>query len=56
LIDWGTNGDDYMCVLEGSERYGDVSGFGGHRENQLFIVTAQALIETHKGDVIAVFH
>jgi hypothetical protein len=45
-----------MYVLEGSERYVDVSCLGGHRKNQLRIVTAQALIETHKGDVIAVFH
>ena len=45
-----------MLVLEGSERFVDVSGLGGHRENQLCIVTTQTLITTHKGDVIAVFH
>jgi hypothetical protein len=59
LIDWGSNGcvcGDDMRVLECSERYVDVSGLGGHRGNQLRIVTAQALIKTHKGDVIAVFH
>jgi hypothetical protein len=44
------------AYLKGSERFIDVSGLGGHRENQLCIVTAQALIETHKGNVIAVFH
>ena len=59
LIDRGANGcvcGDDMRVVEGSERFVDVSGLGGHRENQLRIVTAQALIETHKGNVIAVFH
>jgi hypothetical protein len=45
-----------MRVVEGREQYDDVSGLGGHHENQLSIVTTQALIETHKGDVIAVFH
>jgi hypothetical protein len=45
-----------MLVLEGSERFVDVSGLGGHRENQLRIVTAQKLISTHKGHDIAVFH
>lgn len=59
LVDRGANGcvcGDDMLVLEGSERFVDVSGLGGHRENQLRIVTAQALIETHKGNVIAIFH
>jgi hypothetical protein len=59
LIDRGANGcacGDSMRVLEGSKRFVDVSGLGGHRENQLCIVTTQALIETHKGNVIAVFH
>jgi hypothetical protein len=37
-------GDD-MLALEGSERFVDVSRLGGHRANQLRIVTAQALIE-----------
>jgi hypothetical protein len=45
-----------MLILKGSERFADVSGPGGHRENQLRIVTAQTLISTHTGDVIAVFH
>jgi Reverse transcriptase (RNA-dependent DNA polymerase) len=59
LVDRGANGGicgDDMLVLEGSERFVDVSGLAGHRENQLRIVTAQALIQTHKGNVIAVFH
>jgi hypothetical protein len=59
LIDRGANGcvcGDDMRILEGSKRYVDVRGLGGHRENQLRIVTAQALIENHKGDVIAVLH
>jgi hypothetical protein len=45
-----------MRVLEVSERFVDVSGLVGHIENQLCIITAQALIETHKENVIAVFH
>jgi hypothetical protein len=59
LVDRGANGGicgDDMLVLEGSERFVDVSGLAGHRENQLRIVTAQALINTHKGNVIATFH
>ena len=43
LVDRGVNdgvcGND-MLVLEGSERFVDVSGLAGHRENQLRIVTA----------------
>jgi hypothetical protein len=52
LIDRRANGcvcDDDIPVLEVSENFVDVSGLGGHCENQLQIVTAQALIETHKG-------
>ena len=45
-----------MSVLEGSERYVDVYGLAGHKVSQLRIVTAQALVSTHKGDVIATFH
>jgi hypothetical protein len=45
-----------MLVLEGSERFVDVSGLAGHKDNQLRIVTAQALISTHTGDAIATFH
>jgi hypothetical protein len=59
LIDRGANGcvcSDDMLVLEGSEPFVDVSGLGGHRKNQLRIVSAQGLIVTHKGNVIAVFH
>ena len=59
LVDRGANGGicgDDMLVVEGSERFVDVSGLAGHRENQLRIVTAQALIHTHKGDAIATFH
>jgi hypothetical protein len=59
LIDRGANGcvcGDGMRVLEGSERFVDISGLGGHCKNKLCIVTAQALIPTHKGDVVAVFH
>jgi hypothetical protein len=59
LINQGANGflcGDDMFVLERNERFVDVSGMGGHRENQLYIVTAQTLIAIHKDDVIAVFH
>jgi hypothetical protein len=59
LIKKGANGCvccDDMCVVKNTERNADVSGLGGHCENQLRVVTAQALIETHEGDVIAVFH
>jgi hypothetical protein len=34
----------------------DVSGLAGHKVNQLRIVTAQALVTTHKGDAIATFY
>jgi hypothetical protein len=42
---------DFMCVLEGSELFDDVSGLSEHEISQLRIVTAQALLSTHKGDV-----
>ena len=59
LVDRGANGGvcgDDMLVLEGSKRFVDVSGLAGHTINQLRIVTAQALVTTHKGDAIATFH
>jgi hypothetical protein len=34
----------------------DISRLPGHKFNQLRIATAQALITTHKGDAIAIFH
>jgi hypothetical protein len=44
------------CLLsKGIERFVDVSGLAGHQENKLRIVTAQAVINTHKGPVIAIF-
>jgi hypothetical protein len=58
LIYRGANGcvcGDDMRVLESIERCGDVSGLGGNHKNQLRIFTAQAQIQTYKGDVIAVF-
>jgi hypothetical protein len=51
----GICGED-MRVLEGSERFVDVFGLAGHKVSQLRIVTAQALVSTHKGDTIATFH
>jgi uncharacterized membrane-anchored protein len=59
LVDRGANGGicgEDMLVLEGSERFVDVSGLAGHTVSQLRIVTAQAFISTHKGDAIATFH
>jgi hypothetical protein len=59
LIDRSENGGicgDEMLVLEGSERFVDVSGLAGHKVSQLRIVTAQALINTHMGEPIATFH
>jgi hypothetical protein len=50
LVDRGANGGivgDDMRVLEGNERFVDVIGLDGHKVNQLRIVTAQALIQTH---------
>jgi hypothetical protein len=52
LIDQGANGcicGDIVLVLAGSERFVDVTGLSGHCKNQFHIVSAQALIETHKG-------
>ena len=59
VVDRGANGGicgDDMNVIEGSERFVDVFGLAGHKVSQLRIVTAQALISTHKGDAIATFH
>ena len=42
--------------MEGSERFVDVVGLAGHKVSQLRIVTSQALVSSHKGDVIATFH
>jgi hypothetical protein len=59
LVDRGANGGvcgDDMLVVEGSERFVDVSDLVGHKVNQLRIVTAQALVTTHKGDAIPTFH
>jgi hypothetical protein len=59
VVDSGANrgvcGDD-MLVVEGSKQFVDVSGLAGHKVNQLRIVTAQALVTTHKGDAIATFN
>jgi hypothetical protein len=45
-----------MIVLDGNEHIVDVSGIVGHCKNQLQTDTTQDLIETHKGNVIDVFH
>jgi hypothetical protein len=53
LVDRGANGGicgNDMLVLEGSQHFVDVVGLAGHKVNQLQIVTAQALVTTHKGD------
>jgi hypothetical protein len=59
LIDRDANGGicgDDMVVLEGFERFVDVFGLAGHKVSQLRIVAAQALIATHKGNIIDTFH
>jgi hypothetical protein len=59
LVDLGANGGicgSNMKVLEGSERFVDVVGLAGHKVSELRIVSAQALVTTHKGDMIATFH
>jgi hypothetical protein len=59
LVERGSNGGvcgDYMLVVEGSECFADVTDLAGHKVNQLRIITAQALVTTHKGDEIATFH
>ena len=59
LVNRGANGGicgDDMLVLEGSERFVDVFGLAGHKVSLLRIVTAQALVTTHKGEAIATFH
>jgi hypothetical protein len=45
-----------MLVLKGNESFVDDCGLSAHSKDQLQIVTAQALIETHTSNVIAVFH
>jgi hypothetical protein len=59
LVDRGANGGicgTDMLVLKGRKRFVDVVGLAGHKVSQLRIVTAQALVPTHKGDAIATFH
>jgi hypothetical protein len=59
LVDREANGGicgEDLLVVEGSERFVDVSGLAGHGENKLRIVTAQAVTNTQKGPVIAIFH
>jgi hypothetical protein len=59
LVDQWANGGicgSDMKVLEGSERFVDVVGLAGHKVNKLRVVTAQALISTHRGDAIATFY
>jgi hypothetical protein len=59
LIDRGVNGGicgKDMVVLEGSERFFDGFGLARHKISQLCIVTVQALIATHKRNIIATFY
>jgi hypothetical protein len=59
LVDCSANGGicgDDMLVLEGSERFVDVSGLAGHKVSQIHIVSASALVIKHKGDAIATYH
>jgi hypothetical protein len=58
LVDRGANGGvcgEDMLVVKG-KRLVDVSDLAGHKVNLLRILTAQALVTTHKGDAIATFH
>jgi hypothetical protein len=59
LVDCGANGGicgTDILVLEWSECFVDVVGLEGHKVSQLQIITAQALVFTHKRDAIATFH
>jgi hypothetical protein len=59
IIDPGANGGicgDDISELERSERFVYVFGLADHKVSQLWIITAQAFISTHNGDVIATFH
>jgi hypothetical protein len=50
LLAWNTNGGvcgNDMLVVEGSDRFVDVSCLAGNKVNQIRIVTAQALVTTH---------
>jgi hypothetical protein len=49
------SGEMTIFVVEGSERFVDISGLAGHKVNQLRLVTAQALVTTHKENAIAAF-
>jgi hypothetical protein len=58
-VDRGANGGicgSDMKVAKGSEQFVDVVGLAGHKANKLWIVMAQALISTHKGDATSTFH
>ena len=59
LVDRGANGGlcgNDMLVVNGSERFVSITGIDGHQLDNLCVVTAQAVVPSHKGDVIAVFH
>jgi hypothetical protein len=59
LVDQDANGGICGCnmkVLEGSKRFVDVVGLSEHKFNQPRIITAQALVASHKGDMITTFH
>jgi hypothetical protein len=55
LVDHGANGGiggNGMHILEGSQRFVDFIGLAGHTVNQLQMVTSQALITTHQGEIL----
>jgi hypothetical protein len=59
LVDRGANGGvcgEDMLVVEESERFVDVNCLADHKVNQLRIVTSQALVTTHKGNAVSIFH
>jgi hypothetical protein len=45
-----------MLVVEGSERFIEISALAGDKVNQLRIVAGHALVITHNGGAIATFH
>ena len=59
LVDRGANGGiggADVRVIERTDRLVDVTGVGNHQVNDLNIVTCGAVLDTHKGKVIGIFH
>ena len=59
LVDRGANGGiagDDVCIIANTEKYVDIQGIDNHRMNDIPIVTAGGVINTQKGEVIAIMH